>query len=93
VTSADESSTFAEAVSNPCWMKAIQEEMSSITDNKTWSLEELPAGHRAIGLKWVFKLKRNEEGQVVKHKAHLVAKGASFLGSTPYGRKVRFPEW
>ena len=32
-------------------------------------------GHRAIGLKWVFKLKRNEEGEVVKHKAHLVAKG------------------
>jgi hypothetical protein len=30
---------------------------------------------RSIGLKWVFKLKRNEEGQVVKHKAHLVAKG------------------
>ena len=41
VTSADEPSTFAEAVSNPCWMKAMQEEMSSITDNKTWSLEEL----------------------------------------------------
>ena len=75
VTSADEPSTFAEAVSNPCWMKAMQEEMSSITDNKTWSLQELPAGHRAIGLKWVFKLKRNEEGQVVKHKARLVAKG------------------
>ena len=31
-------------------------------------------GHRAIGLKWVFKLKRNEEGEVVKHKARLVAK-------------------
>jgi hypothetical protein len=30
---------------------------------------------RSIGLKWVFKLKRNEEGQVVKHKAHLVTKG------------------
>ena len=32
-------------------------------------------GHRAIGLKWVFKLKRNEEGEVMKHKARLVAKG------------------
>ena len=35
----------------------------------------MPPGHRAIGLKWVFKLKRNEEGEVVKHKARLVAKG------------------
>ena len=32
-------------------------------------------GRRAIGLKWVFKLKRNEEREVVKHKACLVAKG------------------
>jgi hypothetical protein len=53
----------------------MEEEMKSITDNKTWSMEEMPAGHRAIGLKWVFKLKRNEDSQVVKHKARLVAKG------------------
>ena len=32
-------------------------------------------GVRAIELKWVFKLKHNEEGEVVKHKARLVAKG------------------
>jgi hypothetical protein len=36
---------------------------------------ELPKGHRAIGLKWVFKIKKNEHGEVVKHKARLVAKG------------------
>jgi hypothetical protein len=38
-------------------------------------MEEMPARHRAIGLKWVLKLKRNEDGQVVKHKTRLVAKG------------------
>jgi hypothetical protein len=53
----------------------MEEEMTSIIDNKTWSLEELPAGHRAIGLKWVFKLKHDKDDQVVKHKAQLVAKG------------------
>jgi hypothetical protein len=73
--SADEPHTFAEVIGNPCWKKAMEEEMKSITDNKSWSMEELPAGHRAIGLKWVFKLKRNEDGQVVKHKARLDAKG------------------
>jgi hypothetical protein len=35
----------------------------------------LQRGHRAIGLKWVFKLKYNEAGDIVKHKARLVAKG------------------
>ena len=53
----------------------MQEEMTSITENKTWSLEDMPPGHRAIGLKWVFKQKRNKEGELVKHKAHLMAKG------------------
>jgi hypothetical protein len=36
---------------------------------------ELPHGHQPIGLKWVFKLKKNEAGAVIKHKARLVAKG------------------
>jgi hypothetical protein len=51
------------------------DEMKSIDNNKTWTLEDLPPGHRAIGLNWVYKLKRNEDGAVVKHKACLVAKG------------------
>jgi hypothetical protein len=41
------------------------EEMQSIVDNHTWDLVELPRGHRAIGLKWVFKVKRDETGRVV----------------------------
>jgi hypothetical protein len=45
VKSADEPSTFVEAISNPCWKKAMEEEMDSIISNKTWSLEELPTGH------------------------------------------------
>ena len=74
--SADKSNTFAEAErKNSCWLKAMQKEMASITENKTWSLEDMSSGHRAIGLKWVFKLKRNEKEKVVKHKACLVAKG------------------
>ena len=47
----------------------------AITDNATWELVELPTGHRAIGLKWVYKVKRDEHGNIVRHKARLVAKG------------------
>ena len=49
--------------------------MAPIEQNSTWKLVKLPRGHKAIGLKWVFKVKRDEQGTIVKHKAWLVAKG------------------
>jgi hypothetical protein len=49
--------------------------MDSIESNNTWRLVPLPHGHRPIGLKWVYKTKRNTAGEVVKYKARLVAKG------------------
>lgn len=70
-----EPTNFGEAAGNPKWEKAMDSEIKSIEKNKTWKLSKLPAGHKAIGLKWVFKLKRNAEGEIVKHKARLVAKG------------------
>lgn len=38
-------------------------------------LSELPPGHKAICLKWIFKLKRDTNGKIIKHKARIVAKG------------------
>ncbi|GKD70838.1 ribonuclease H-like domain, reverse transcriptase, RNA-dependent DNA polymerase, partial [Tanacetum coccineum] len=43
--------------------------------NNTWTLVELPPGRKAIGLKWVYKVKKDPTGAVIKHKARLVAKG------------------
>lgn len=64
-----ESTTFKEAPDDSHWCKATIEEMTSIDENKTWALVHLHLGHRPIGLKWVYKLKRNEQGIVVRHKA------------------------
>lgn len=50
-------------------------ELQSHKENGTWELVLLPEGKRTIGLRWVFKLKRNEKGNIVKHKARLVAQG------------------
>jgi hypothetical protein len=74
-TSAEEPATFTAAEREPCWRATMTEEMKAITDNATWELVELPMGHRAIGLKWVYKVKRDEHGNIVRHKARLVAKG------------------
>jgi hypothetical protein len=53
----------------------MQEEMDAVERNNTWELADLPAGHHAISLKWVFKLKKDEAREAIKHKAHLMACG------------------
>jgi hypothetical protein len=53
----------------------MEEELQAIEENRTWTLTELPAGRHAIGLKWVFKVKKDKHGAVVRHKARLVVKG------------------
>src|SRR6185312_15070292 len=67
--------SFAEAEGHAAWRAAMQSEMDAVEKNRTWELADLPRGHRVITLKWVFKLKRDEAGTVVKHKARLVARG------------------
>jgi hypothetical protein len=52
----------------------MSEELDSIKDNNTWELVDLPTRHKPIGLKWVYKLEKNACGEIVKHKARLVAK-------------------
>jgi hypothetical protein len=64
-----------QAISEVPWCKAMKEELKAIEDNNTWTLIDLPAGRKAIGLKWVFKVKKDEKGAVVRHKARLVVKG------------------
>jgi hypothetical protein len=47
----------------------MKAEMDADEKNRTWELADLPRDHRAITLKWVFKLKRDEVGAIIKHKA------------------------
>ena len=73
--SIEEPVKFEDANTEECWRRAMDEELGAIQDNKTWKLVNLPNGHKAIGLKWVYKIKKDAEGNLVKHKARLVAKG------------------
>ena len=43
--------------------------------NGTWSLVDLPIGKKAIGTKWVLKLKHKPDGSIERYKARLVVKG------------------
>jgi hypothetical protein len=70
----DEPANFVEAEKELGWRTAMNEEMATIEGNDAWRVSELPPGQRAIGLKWVYKLKKDATGEVMKRKA-LVAKG------------------
>lgn len=52
----------------------MDDEMALILKNDTWELATLPARKRAIGIQWVFKVKKDLDGNIIKHKARLVAK-------------------
>ncbi|KAI3655721.1 hypothetical protein MP638_001418, partial [Amoeboaphelidium occidentale] len=76
----NEPSTFKEAIHSAHasqWRTAIQEELDSLLENKTWDIVDLPSGRKPIKSKWVFKLKRDSNGNIARFKARLVAKGFS----------------
>lgn len=66
---------FLDAIKEKVWKDTCDDEISSIVKNKTWELVDLPPGAKAIGLKWIFKIKRNSDDTINKHKSRLVAKG------------------
>ena len=75
--SGEEPLSYTEASKEDVWRQAMREEMLAIDKSNTWELEIPPPNFRPIGLKWIFKLKKNPKGEVIKHKARLVVKGYS----------------
>jgi hypothetical protein len=54
---AEEPASLEAALSDPAWRSAMEAELKSIEANATWSPSSLPKGHRAISMKWGFKVK------------------------------------
>ncbi|KAE8681124.1 hypothetical protein F3Y22_tig00111342pilonHSYRG00188 [Hibiscus syriacus] len=76
--------SFQEAVQEKKCRDAMDEEIKAIEKNDTWELTSLPKGHKAIGVKWVYKTKQNAKGEIERHKARLVAKGYSQKAEIDY---------
>ena len=64
------------ALVDPPWINAMHEELHNFEINQVWTLVEKPDNnHNVIGTKSVFRNKQDEDGQVVRNKARLVAQG------------------
>jgi hypothetical protein len=79
-----ESLKVEEALDDPDWVMAMQEESNNFTWNEVWSLLERPK-QNIIGTKWVFRNKQDEHGVVTRNKVRLVAKGFTQIEGLDFG--------
>ena len=68
-------SNVQDALADPKWRKAMNEEMEALQKNATWELVPLPKGMKPIGCRWVFTVNLKPDGSIDRYKAQLVAKG------------------
>ncbi|KAK2367103.1 putative mitochondrial protein [Trifolium repens] len=64
-----------DALADPKWKDAMNEEMDSLQKNKTWDLVDCPKGKKPVGCRWVYTVKYKPDGEIERYKARLVAKG------------------
>ena len=82
-----EPKSLAEAIVRPdgeAWIAAALAEIEAHLENGTWELAQLPPGRRAIGSRWIFKIKRKPDGSVDKYKGRIVAQGFSQVQGVHY---------
>ncbi|GKB42908.1 putative RNA-directed DNA polymerase [Tanacetum coccineum] len=72
-----EPTCLVEALSDPNWVEAMNNEIEALNRNNTWTVCDLPVGRKPIGSKWIWKIKYKASGDIERYKARLVAKGFS----------------
>nr|GEU34268.1 putative ribonuclease H-like domain-containing protein [Tanacetum cinerariifolium] len=75
VLSKIEPKNFKYAINEDCWFQAMQDEIHEFDRLQVWEVVPQPDCVMIIALKWIYKVKLDEYGDVLKNKARLVAKG------------------
>ncbi|GJT52383.1 retrovirus-related pol polyprotein from transposon TNT 1-94 [Tanacetum coccineum] len=70
-----EPKTYKDALTQSCWIEAMQEELNEFKRLEVWELVPRPDKVMVITLKWIYKVKLDEMGGILKNKARLVARG------------------
>ncbi|GJW47591.1 retrovirus-related pol polyprotein from transposon TNT 1-94 [Tanacetum coccineum] len=63
--------TYYEAIKDKSWRSAMDSELEALEQNKT-TIEKLPPNKKALGCKWVYKIKYKSDGTIERFKARLV---------------------
>ncbi|GKA51586.1 RING-H2 finger protein ATL67-like protein, partial [Tanacetum coccineum] len=70
-----EPKTYKDALTQSCWIEAMKEELNDFEHLEVWELVPRPDKVMVITLKWIYKVKLDELGGILKNKARLVARG------------------
>ncbi|GJT07908.1 retrovirus-related pol polyprotein from transposon TNT 1-94 [Tanacetum coccineum] len=70
-----EPKTYKDALTQSCWIEEMQEELNEFKRLEVWELVPCPDKVMVITLKWIYKVKLDEMGGILKNKARLVARG------------------
>ncbi|GJR70363.1 integrase, catalytic region, zinc finger, CCHC-type containing protein [Tanacetum coccineum] len=70
-----EPKNFKQAMTEPSWINAMQEEIHEFERLEVWELVPCLDNVFLIKLKWIYKVKTDESGGVIKNNARLVAQG------------------
>ncbi|KAG8472240.1 hypothetical protein CXB51_034481 [Gossypium anomalum] len=70
----EELTSITSAFVHPAWSATVHAEYKALLANHTWDVVLLPPGRRAVGCKWIFKIKCNADGSVARYKGRLVVK-------------------
>ncbi|KAJ9566570.1 LOW QUALITY PROTEIN: hypothetical protein OSB04_002536 [Centaurea solstitialis] len=71
--SENEPKEIDDALRDPAWVSAMQEELAEFIRNNVWLLVPRPRKRTIIGSKWIFRNKLDEIGTIIRNKASLVA--------------------
>jgi len=79
-----EPSSYLQASKDPHWIKAMEEELSAMEENNTWTLVPRPANRKIVGSRWVYRIKHKTSGEIDRFKARLEAKGQTQIEGWDY---------
>ncbi|GKA31657.1 ribonuclease H-like domain-containing protein [Tanacetum coccineum] len=69
-----ESTCYEKAILDRNWIDAMDAEIEALNENHTWVITDLPPNKKAIGNKWIFKIKYKASGDIDRYKARLPGK-------------------
>jgi hypothetical protein len=80
-------SSLNEAMQSPDWLRwkeAMDEEREALEAHGTWKVVDAPKGSNVIGCRWVYAIKRDAAGNIVRYTARLVAQGFSQISGIDF---------